>query len=333
MKIGNFGIAALVAGLLASTGHVAAHPNQNLEAKLSQPQPQKNNQFKNQAFLDLRAKVKELEQKYRREDPSASDLSYWVGLEVKDKVLDYINSLGISVDLMPEPSIFSFDESIVIDNAFCPDMSCTRGVDETKIHNTNYIRLNEKEVVVEHFYHAYEKGRLPFRFDRHKIVQQNGQTYAVIDQVISDELQISHLDNFDFWATYYRVADFLRMNKENRDEHKGQYIWRELSKIMEYFMLRCGIEGSSKSIDVYENMIRIGAGYTMGYGVDPRRWIHGTGSLVIFPDGTANKSVNLNRDGVLNQELFPGTNQFNRKPVSDWKTTKINLATDCQIKY
>ena len=319
MKIGNFGIAALVAGLLASTGHVAAHPNQNLEAKLSQPQPQKNNQFKNRAFLDLRAKVKELEQKYRREDPSASDLSYKVGLEVKDKVLGYINSLGILVDLMPEPSIFSFDESIVIDNAFCPDMSCTRGVDETKIHNTNYIRLNEKEVVVEHFYHAYEKGRLPFRFDRHKIVQQNGQTYAVIDQVMSDELQISHLDNFDFWATYDRVAELSRMMKATKDEHATEYMWRDLNEISEYFKHKCGVKGAIHIINTNKNLIRIWTGHNQG------EQFYDTGILIIFPDGTANKSVNSYIPSIFNPR--------NPNDQFQWKTTKINLATDCQIKY
>ena len=99
-------------------------------------------------------------------------------------------------------------------------------------------------------------------------------------------------------------------------------------------MLRCGIEGPSTSIDVYKNMIRIGAGYSMGYGVDPRRWLHGFVSLVLFPDGTVNKSVNLNRDGVFNQELFPDTNEgeLRKNQVSDWKNTKINLATDCPVK-
>lgn len=323
MKIGNFGMAALVAGLVASAGHVTAYPYENLEMKLGQSQAQNNNQFKNQAFLDLRAKVKELEQKYQREDPDATDISYRVGLEVRGKVVEYLNRLGIPADLMAEPSIFSFDESIVIDNAFCPDMSCTRGVDKTKIHNTNYIRLDEKGVVVEHFYDVYEKGRLPFRFDRYKIGQQNGQLHIVIDQAMSDELQLWYLDDFNFWATHDRVAELSRMLRKTNDKHVGTYIWYELNHIAEYFMHKCGIDFVGKQIGTYQNRIRIYSGHTTGYGTE-QHWFDVKAILVLTPDSKVTKSRTKEDTNLfIDREQDRATLIQNRK----WETTpKLDLA-------
>ena len=325
MKIGYLGRAAIAAGWLASIGQSTPYSQGNLETRVKQSQAQ-NVSIRNQEFIKFRDEVKRRESDYKFEDPYATDISYRIGRELIANLVDYFGGLGIPVYsspvyLSPEPAIFSSGENVVVSNIYT---SIKDGSVKQITEDANWIKLENDKISIEKFHYVNENNNgnrtFPHRFWRYNLVQKDGKMQIEdLDVKMSDELQLPYLDNFDFRETQANIAQLSRELKTTRDKEKEEYLWRGLRKISEYFMLKCGLDldGSDPQIDAYRNMIRIWA-YTYGYSVDTRRGVQGAASLIIYSNGKADESVNLDDK--------PGD------PVLQWKTEKIDLALDCNIK-